>query len=98
MSDIQTANRGIAASELLSNAVLREALTAIKSEVVVQWKDCPIRDAQGQLLLLQLAKMADKFESILLGYVESGKLSQNKINLDELRDESKMRNKLRRIM
>jgi hypothetical protein len=63
------------ARRLLSDELLAEALQAIRNEVVRTWIDCPIRDQEGKEALWQLAKTADKFETLLRGYVESGKLA-----------------------
>ena len=70
----------------------------LRSAVVEEWKKCPVRDQEGALLLLQLAKLTDKFESILVGMVESGKMAQHQIDLRELRNESKARNFMRRVV
>jgi len=72
-------------------------MTALKAQIVEQWKACPVRDKEGQLLLLQLAKLTEKFESILTGMVESGKFAQHKIDLDSERNESTVRRWIRRV-
>ena len=97
MTDQQTNQRGIDATQVLDNLAFKEALIGLKQAVVDQWKESPIRDKEGQLLLLQLAKMTDKFESILIGMVETGKLAKHKIDMNTLRDESEPRQILRRI-
>lgn len=91
------AQRGIDAKAVLDNVAFKEAMELLKSSVIDQWKACPIRDREGQLLLLQLARLADKFEGLLVGTVERGKLAQRKIELDELRDESQARRFFRRV-
>ena len=87
MTNQQQAQRGLEASQVLDNPAYRAAMDALRAEVVEAWKKCPVRDKEGALLLLQLAKMADKFESILVGMLENGKFTQRKIEMDELRDE-----------
>lgn len=67
------------AHRLLQDQLLQDALSAIKADVVKAWVECPIRDKEGKEALWQLAKTADKFESLLKGYVETGKLA--KMNL-----------------
>lgn len=89
--------RGIDAKAVIDNEAFKEAMALLKTSVVQQWKECPIRDREGQLLLLQLARLADKFEGLLVGAVERGKLAQRKIELDELRDESPARQFFRRV-
>jgi hypothetical protein len=98
MTEQKQLQRGIDATQVLENVVFKEAFTILKQSIVEQWKDCPVRDKEGQLLLLQLAKMADKFESILMGIVETGKLAKHKIEMNNLRDESAGRRILRRVV
>lgn len=68
-------NRAEHAQRLLNDELLSETLKAIKDEVSRAWIDCPARDKEGKEALWQLAKTADKFESLLRGYVETGKLA-----------------------
>lgn len=96
MNDQQTNQRGIDATQLLENVVFKESLAILKQTVVDQWKDCPVRDREGQMLLLQLAKLTDKFEGILMGIVETGKLAKHRIDLNNLRDESASRRFMRK--
>lgn len=96
MTEQQTASMGISARQVLDNAAYQAAMTSLKAQVVQQWKDCPVRDKEGALLLLQLAKLADKFDGILSGMIEAGKFAEHRIDLDAERDESKGRRLLRR--
>ena len=89
--------RGREASAVLENEAFRAAMSGLKSEVMSNWKQCPIRDREGQVLLLQLAKLTDKFESILVGMVENGKLAQSKIDLNDIRDENRTRKWVRKV-
>lgn len=98
MNDQQTNQRGIDATQLLENAVFKEAFSILKQAVVEQWKDCPVRDREGQMLLLQLAKLTDKFEGILIGIVETGKLAKHRIDINNLRDESTTRRFMRKVI
>lgn len=98
MTEHQLLQRGIDANQVLNNEAFKDAFTVLRSAVVEEWKKCPVRDQDGALLLLQLAKLTDKFESILVGMVESGKLAQHQIDLRELRNESKARNFMRRVV
>lgn len=63
------------AARLLQDQLLQDALAAIKAEVVRAWIDCPARDKEGKEALWQLGKTADKFEALLKGYIETGKLA-----------------------
>ncbi len=98
MNDLQKDNlRGLDAAQVLDNDAYKQAMKALREEITAQWKACPIRDSEGQLLLLQLAKLTDKFEGILSGYVESGKFAHHKLIDDQLRNESKGRGLLRKV-
>lgn len=89
--------RGREASAVLENEAFKTAMSSIKGAVLEQWKTCPIRDREGQVLLLQLAKLTDKFEGVLIGMIENGKLAQNKLDLNDIRDESASRRWARKI-
>lgn len=93
----QQVNLGIEASQVLESEAFKQAMNGLRTQVIEQWKACPIRDKEGQVLLLQLAKLADKFEGLLSGMVEGGKFAQHKIHLDALRDESPARQFFRRV-
>ena len=97
MTPHQTAQRGTDAARVLDSPAFKEAMTALRSQVVEQWKSCPVRDKEGQTLLLQLAKLTDKFEGILIGLVEQGKHAQGRIDLDLVRDEPPARQFFRKV-
>lgn len=97
MTDQKLVQRARKASEVLDNEAFKEAMSTLKTAVIQQWKDCPVRDGEGQLLLLQLAKLTDKFEAILTGVVETGKLAQHRIDLDNVRNESAAGRFLRKV-
>lgn len=97
MTEQQQVLRGQEAAQVLDNEAFKLAMASLKTSVLDQWKNCPIRDTEGQVLLLQLAKLTDKFESILIGMVESGKFAQHKIDIDKLRNESKAQRFVRKV-
>lgn len=98
MTNQQQAQRGLEASQVLDNPAYRAAMDALRAEVVEAWKKCPVRDKEGQVLLLQLAKLTDKFEGVLSGMVEGGKFASRQLELDELRNESAGRKLMRRVL
>lgn len=98
MTEHQLLQRGIDANQVLNNEAFKDAFTVLRSAVVEEWKKCPVRDQEGALLLLQLAKLTDKFESILVGMVETGKLTQHNLDLREVRNESNARKFMRRVV
>lgn len=89
--------RGQEAARILESDVYKLAIQTLKNSVTEQWKNCPIRDKEGQLLLLQLAKVTEKFEGIFVGLVEQGKMVQHKIDLDDARNESSPRKFFRKV-
>ena len=97
MTEQQTVELARKASDVIDNEAYKQAMAGLKSQIVSQWLVCPVRDGEGQLLLLQLAKLAEKFEGILTGMVQSGKLAQHQISLDAERNESKTRQFFRRV-
>jgi hypothetical protein len=98
MTEQQQVLRGQEAAQLLDNEAFKLAMQSLKTSVLEQWKACPIRDQEGQTLLLQLAKLTDKFESLLIGMIESGKFAQRQIELDKLRNEPKARQFVRKVL
>lgn len=90
--------RGNEAAQVLDNEAFKLAMSTLKSSVLEQWKDCPIRDREGQVLLLQLAKLTDKFEAILTGMIENGKFAQHKIDLESMREESKAKRFMSKVL
>lgn len=98
MTNQQQAQRGLEASQVLDNPAYRAAMDDLRAEVIEAWKKCPVRDKEGQVLLLQLAKLTDKFEGVLSGMVEGGKFASRQLELDELRNESAGRKLMRRVL
>ncbi len=98
MTNQQQAQRGLEASQVLDNPAYRAAMDALRAEVIEAWKKCPVRDKEGQVLLLQLAKLTDKFEGVLSGMVEGGKFAQRQLELDDMRNESAGRKLMRRVL
>jgi hypothetical protein len=90
--------RGQEAARIIESEVFKLAIQTLKDSVTEQWKSCPIRDKEGQLLLLQLAKVTDKFEGVFIGLVEQGKMIQHKIDLDNARDEPQARKFFRKVV
>lgn len=97
MTDKFDVLRGREASAVLENEAFKAAIQGLKDAVIQNWRDCPVRDAQGQLLLLQLMKLTDKFEGLLVGMVETGKIAQRRIDLDSERDETQVRRFFRKV-
>lgn len=98
MTNQQIAQKGFEASQVLDNPAYKAAMEALRTEVIDAWKKCPVRDKEGQVILLQLAKLTDKFEGVLSGMMEGGKFAARQMELDDLRNESAARKMMRRVM
>ena len=98
MTEQQISNRGLEASQILSSVAYTEAMQLLRETIVAKWKEVSLRDKEGQVLTLQLMRLADTFEGILAGMVESGKLAQHQINIDNERNESTGRRIMRRVL
>lgn len=98
MNEQQTILRGKEAQAVLDSEAFKLALESMRAQVREQWLSCPIRDREGQMLLLQLAKLTDKFEGIFVGMVQTGNFAQRKIELDGLRDEPRARQFFRKVI
>ena len=90
--------RGREAQAVLDSEAFKLAMQQMRDSVTEQWKACPVRDREGQVLLLQLAKLTDKFESLLIGMVKTGEFEQRKIDLIAERDEPQARQFMRRVL
>ena len=97
MSNHQSAQMGADAVAALDNPAYKLGMKMLREQLMDELVDWPIRDREGQFLLLQLAKISKKFEGILYGLIESGKFAQRQIDIDSERDESKARKLLRRV-
>jgi hypothetical protein len=88
MSLTNEVRQGREASAVLENEAFKKAMEAMKLSIRGEWINCPIRDREGQLLLLQMAKLTDKFEAMLVGMINAGNFAQHKIDIDNERNES----------
>jgi hypothetical protein len=98
MTEEQLILLGREAQTVLDSDAFKKAMTVMKTSVLDEWKKCPIRDKEGQTLLLQLAKLTDKFENMFVGMVQTGDYEQRKIDLANLRDEPKARQFMRQVL
>lgn len=83
------------ARQVIENPAYSWAIKALQQQIVDDWSQCPVRDKEGQTLYLQLHKLSKKFEALLTGMVETGKLAQ--LKLDAERDESAAQKLVRRF-
>jgi hypothetical protein len=98
MSEQEQANSGRDAALVLENPAYIAAMKLMRESITDMWRSCPLRDAEGQLLLLQTMRLADTFEAVLSGMVQAGKMAAHKLDIDGQRNESGARKLLRRVL
>ena len=81
MSLENEARRGDEAALVLDTPVIQEALQAIREEIISQWSETPARDSEAREWIWRHYKVVEKFEGILKGYIETGKMA--KLRMEE---------------
>jgi len=76
MSREEVIRRADDAARVLNEKVVVDALMSIKQEIIDQWEATPARDAEAREWLWRHYKVAEKFEGILRGCVEAGKMEK----------------------
>ena len=70
--------RGDAATRVLSDPVVKEAIETLKREIIEQWAATPARDTEGREWVWRHYKVAERFEGMLMGFAEAGRLEKLK--------------------
>lgn len=86
MTPQQTVTIANQATEVLDNEAFKLAIERMHTSIIQQWENCPVRDKEGQTLILQMKKVAKLFETNLYDMVRAGKDAQNKIDLSKIRE------------
>ena len=73
MNPEELKRRGEHARQLLDDPLLNETIELIEKDIIEAWIACPIRDTEGQRLLLQEIRQARKLKGVLTGVMETGK-------------------------
>ena len=71
--------RGENANRLFNDPVLKEAISGLKKEIIDQWSVTPARDTEGREWVWRHYKVAERFEAILKGYIEAGRMERFKV-------------------
>lgn len=79
MSEYDEETRGRNAQALLDDPLLAKALNECRQAIVMEWEST--RESEGREYLWRLHRASMKFEEILRGYIDSGKIA--KANLKE---------------
>lgn len=69
-------SKGVQAARVLDDPIVKETLDAIKQEIIDQWSATPARDTEGREWVWRHYKVAEKFEGILRGYIETGRIEK----------------------
>jgi len=67
--------RGRQATELLDNAMFREAVDTLRQSLVDKWLSSPIRDIEGQHELRLMTKLLGDIESYISNIAKTGKMA-----------------------
>lgn len=76
MAALDAVSRGDAARRVLDEQVVKEALAGMKAEIIRQWSETPARDAEAREWVWRHYKVCEKFEAVLKGYIESGRMAK----------------------
>lgn len=69
------AERGAHAERLLSDSLLQEAFQKLEERIIEMWRDAPIRDTEGQQLLLVRMRTLDEIRKHIETIAKTGRLS-----------------------
>lgn len=87
MTELEQQTRiGKDAAIVLENAAYQQSIKQMHEAINANWRQCDVRDAEGQRLLLQMSKVAALFEANLNGLIERGKFAQNQLDLEKARE------------
>lgn len=68
--------RAESAKQLLGNPTFHEALKTMQEEIVAQWGACSATDIKSREWLWMFYQNTLKFEQVLKGFVDTGKLAR----------------------
>lgn len=75
MKEHDEVERGRKAQELLDNELLKGALDAVEREVFEAWANAPALSKDEKEALWQHVRACRNFRSVLVGYIQTGKLA-----------------------
>ena len=76
MAALDAVSRADAAKRILDEPVVKEAIAGIKAEIIKQWSETPARDTEAREWVWRHYKACEKFEGVLRGYIESGRMAK----------------------
>lgn len=72
-------DRGNKAKEILENELFQEAWLTVETALIQKWRECPIRDKEGQHELKLMLKLLDDVKANVVHVLESGKLAESRL-------------------
>ncbi len=75
----QELDRGARAKEILENELYLEAWTSVEQALIQKWRDCPVRDKEGQHELKLMLKLLDDVKANLVHVLETGKFAESRL-------------------
>ncbi len=75
----QELDRGSRAKDILENELYRESWDTVEQALIQKWRDCPIRDKEGQHELKLMLKLLQDAKGHLERVMESGKLAESRL-------------------
>ena len=87
----QNVTLGNDALAVLENDAYKQAISRMHAEIVKRWEGCPVRDKEGQTLILQMKKVAKLFEDNLHDMIRAGDFAQHKLDMEAAREKPRGR-------
>ena len=97
-NDHKDIQRGNEAQMVLDNAAFVSAFAMLKDAIDEKRASVSVRDPQGLVIAALWERIHKDYEAILIGLVKNGEFSQRRIDMDELRDEPKARQFMRKVL
>jgi uncharacterized protein YcaQ len=89
MNAHEEAQRGQRAKELLENDIFKESIVGLRQGILDKWRECPVRDIEGQHQLKLMDKLLGDIEGYIKIIAETGKMAE--IQLEQERKVAELR-------
>lgn len=68
--------RGAQARSIIEGTIYQESVEAVRSAIISQWEQCPVRDHEGQHELKLMLKLLNDLTANIRTVMETGKLAE----------------------
>ena len=72
----QEVQNGLDAQKIIENEQVKNAFKSIRAGIIEKWRNCPIRDREGQHELKLMDKLLTDLEGYFKTVIESGKMAE----------------------